>query len=118
MTAGDPALDRVKVEVWGRAGRQWLSLPVLTASLRRSAADAELPPEVRRAAAAQLARLAAAGVQGADPRHWYAMTELTSPGVPIAGEVRLSPSRVETTPADNVWNRLNVTTRQVAGQEW
>ena len=29
-----------------------------------------------------------------------------------------SPSRVETTPADNVWNRLNVTTRQVAGQEW
>jgi superfamily I DNA/RNA helicase/RecB family exonuclease len=84
------------VEHVAATGRQWLSLPVLTASLRRSVADAALPPEVRRAAAAQLARLAAAGVQGADPRHWYAMTELTSRGAPIAGEVRLSPSRVET----------------------
>ncbi|HEX5290082.1 MAG TPA: ATP-dependent DNA helicase [Streptosporangiaceae bacterium] len=84
------------VEHVAATGRQWLSLPVLTASLRRAVADEALPPPVRRAAAAQLARLAAAGVQGADPRQWYAMTELTSPGVPIAGEVRLSPSRVET----------------------
>ncbi|HMG65643.1 MAG TPA: ATP-dependent DNA helicase, partial [Streptosporangiaceae bacterium] len=91
LAGGADAIEHVAA-----TGRQWLSLPVLTASLRRSAADAELPPEVRRAAAAQLARLAAAGVQGADSRHWYAMTELTSPGVPIAGEVRLSPSRVET----------------------
>jgi RecB family exonuclease len=69
---------------------------VLTASLRRAVTDASLPGEVRRAAAAQLARLAAAGIQGADPRQWYALTELTSPGRPaIAGEVRLSPSRVE-----------------------
>ena len=77
-------------------GRQWLSLPVLTASLRRAAADGALPGPVRRAAAAQLARLAAAGVPGAAPRHWYAMTELSSAGQAIAGEVRLSPSRVET----------------------
>ena len=90
--AGDPAA----VEHVAATGRQWLSLPVLTASLRRAVADEALPAQARRAAAAQLARLAAAGVQGADPRQWYAMTEPTSPGVPIAGEVRLSPSRVET----------------------
>jgi superfamily I DNA/RNA helicase/RecB family exonuclease len=91
LAGGAGAIEHVAA-----TGRQWLSLPVLTASLRRSVADAALPPEVRRAAAAQLARLAAAGVQGADPRQWYAMTELTSAGTPIAGEVRLSPSRVET----------------------
>jgi RecB family exonuclease len=66
------------------------------ASLRRAAADTALPDRVRRAAAAQLARLAAAGVPGAAPRQWYALTELSSAGVPIPGEVRLSPSRVET----------------------
>jgi superfamily I DNA/RNA helicase/RecB family exonuclease len=93
---GELAGDATGIEHVAATGRQWLSLPVLTASLRRAAADTALPPEVRRAAAAQLARLAAAGVQGADPRHWYALTELTSPGRPIAGEVRLSPSRVET----------------------
>jgi superfamily I DNA/RNA helicase/RecB family exonuclease len=91
VAGGPDAIEHVAA-----TGRQWLSLPVLTASLRRSVADAALPAHVRRAAAAQLARLAAAGVQGADPRHWYAMTELTSRGEPIAGEVRLSPSRVET----------------------
>ena len=35
---------------------------------------------MRRAAAAQLARLAAAGVRGASPRQWYALTELSGPG--------------------------------------
>jgi RecB family exonuclease len=88
--------DEVGIEEVAAAGRQWLSLPVLTASLRRAAADAGLPGHVRRAAAAQLARLAAAGVTGASPRQWYALTELSSAGLPIAGEVRLSPSRVET----------------------
>jgi superfamily I DNA/RNA helicase/RecB family exonuclease len=88
--------DDIEIEHVAATGRQWLSLPVLTASLRRAAADTELPGHVRRAAAAQLARLAAAGVPGAAPRQWYALTELTSAGQPIAGEVRLSPSRVET----------------------
>jgi superfamily I DNA/RNA helicase/RecB family exonuclease len=88
--------DEIGIEEVAAAGRQWLSLPVLTASLRRAAADAGLPGHVRRAAAAQLARLAAAGVTGASPRQWYALTELSSAGLPIAGEVRLSPSRVET----------------------
>jgi RecB family exonuclease len=51
---------------------------------------------VRSAAAHQLARLAAAGVRGANPRHWYALTELTAAGEPIRGNVQISPSRVET----------------------
>ena len=88
--------DQIEIEHVAATGRQWLSLPVLTASLRRAAADAALPGPVRRAAAAHLARLAAAGVPGAAPRHWYAMTELSSADPAIAGEVRLSPSRVET----------------------
>jgi superfamily I DNA/RNA helicase/RecB family exonuclease len=88
--------DEIEVEQLAVTGRQWLSLPVLTASLRRAAADAALPGRVRRAAAAQLARLAAAGVPGASPRQWYALTELSSTGPAIPGEIRLSPSRVET----------------------
>jgi superfamily I DNA/RNA helicase/RecB family exonuclease len=88
--------DEIEIEHVAATGRQWLSLPVLTASLRRAAADGELPDRVRRAAAAQLARLAAAGVPGAAPRQWYAMTELSSTGLAVSGEIRLSPSRVET----------------------
>ena len=77
------------------AGRRWLSLPALTADLRRAAADRSLPWPVRRAAATQLARLAAAGVRGASPRQWYALTELSGPGPVTDGDVRLSPSQVE-----------------------
>jgi superfamily I DNA/RNA helicase/RecB family exonuclease len=88
--------DDIEIEQVAAAGRQWLSLPVLTASLRRAAADVTLPGQVRQAAAAQLARLAAAGVSGASPRHWYALTELSGGGLPLPGQVRLSPSRVET----------------------
>ncbi len=88
--------DDIEIEQVAAAGRQWLSLPVLTASLRRAAADVSLPDQVRQAAAAQLARLAAAGVPGASPRHWYALTELSGGGLPLPGQVRLSPSRVET----------------------
>jgi RecB family exonuclease len=76
-------------------GHRWLSLPALTADLRQSAADTSLPQHVRQAAAAQLARLAAAGVRGASPRHWYALTELTAAGERLPGSARISPSRVE-----------------------
>jgi superfamily I DNA/RNA helicase/RecB family exonuclease len=78
-------------------GHRWLSLSALTADLRRAAADRSRPLPVRRAAAAELARLASAGARGAHPRHWYALTPLSDSG-PIArvGEqVRLSPSQVE-----------------------
>jgi superfamily I DNA/RNA helicase/RecB family exonuclease len=77
------------------AGQRWLSLPALTADLRRAAADRARPAPARRAAAAQLARLAGAGVRGASPRQWYALTELSSVGAVTEGNVRLSPSQVE-----------------------
>jgi superfamily I DNA/RNA helicase/RecB family exonuclease len=88
--------DEIEIEQLAGAGRGWLSLPALTADLRRSVADPAGPPELRRAAAAQLARLAAAGVRGASPAQWYALTELSGPGAVTEGEVRLSPSQVET----------------------
>jgi superfamily I DNA/RNA helicase/RecB family exonuclease len=88
--------DDVEIERVAGAGRHWLSLPALTADLRRSAADAALPAGVRLAAAEQLARLAAAGVRGASPRQWYALTQLTAAGERIPGSVQISPSRVET----------------------
>jgi superfamily I DNA/RNA helicase/RecB family exonuclease len=88
--------DEIEIERVAGAGRHWLSLPALTAELRRSAADAALPARVRLAAAQQLARLAAAGVRGASPRQWYALTELTAAGERIPGSVQISPSRVET----------------------
>jgi len=87
--------DDVEPEHVSEAGRRWLSLPALTADLRRAAADRSLPRAVRRAAATQLARLAAAGVRGASPRQWYALTELSGPGPVTDGDVRLSPSQVE-----------------------
>ena len=72
-------------------------MPALVASLRRAAAETGRPRAVRQAAAAQLARLAAAGVRAAHPRDWYALTELSDAGPIVAGgqTVRLSPSQVE-----------------------
>jgi superfamily I DNA/RNA helicase/RecB family exonuclease len=87
--------DEVEAEQVAGPGRRWLSLPALTAELRRAAADRALAMPIRRAAAAQLARLAAAGVRGASPRQWYALTELSSPDPVTDGTVRLSPSQVE-----------------------
>ena len=93
--------DDIEIEHVSGPGMSWLSLPALTADLRRAAADRTRPPAVRQAAAAQLARLAAAGVRGAHPRHWYQLTTVSDPGPLIADEaggtlVRLSPSHVET----------------------
>jgi superfamily I DNA/RNA helicase/RecB family exonuclease len=87
--------DDIEIEQVTGSGHRWLSLPALTADLRRAAADTSLPGHVRAAAASQLARLATAGVRGASPRHWYALTELTAAGQRIGGSVHISPSRVE-----------------------
>ncbi len=90
--------DDIPIErVTGGGAHRWLSLPALVADLRRAAADTATPPAVRQAAAAQLARLAAAGVRAAHPREWYALTELSEAGPIVAGgeAVRLSPSQVE-----------------------
>src|SRR6202012_4972664 len=58
--------DDIEIERASAATR-WLSLPALVADLRRTAADPGRPGPLRRAAASQLARLADAGVRGADP---------------------------------------------------
>ena len=91
--------DNIEIEDVAGATPRWLSLPALTADLRRAAADPDRPPALRRAAAAQLARLAAAGVRGAHPGQWYQLTEVSDPSaIPLAPDgmlMRLSPSQVE-----------------------
>ena len=92
LAGGDTPIERVAD---GQA--RWLSLPALVAGLRATASDVMKPDQLRVAAAARLAELAAAGVRGAHPSHWYALTELSDAG-PVTGEgetVRLSPSQTE-----------------------
>jgi superfamily I DNA/RNA helicase/RecB family exonuclease len=74
-----------------------LVLADLVGELRRAACDVDAAPERRRRAARQLARLAAAGVPGADPAGWYGLPELTSTDpLRTNGEtVSVSPSTVE-----------------------
>jgi superfamily I DNA/RNA helicase/RecB family exonuclease len=81
----------------GHGTHRWLSMPALVADLRRAAADTGRPLAVRQAAAAELARLGAAGIRAAHPRDWYALTELSDASAIAAGgeTVRLSPSQVE-----------------------
>jgi superfamily I DNA/RNA helicase/RecB family exonuclease len=94
LAGDDVPIERVADTL---GGHRWLSMPALVADLRRSAADTSADPAVRQAAAAQLARLASAGVRAAHPREWYALTELSDAGPIVAGgeTVRLSPSQVE-----------------------
>jgi superfamily I DNA/RNA helicase/RecB family exonuclease len=94
LAGEDIRLERVAD---AHGGHRWLSMPALVADLRRAAADTARPPAVRQAAAAQLARLATAGVRAAHPREWYALTGLSDDGPIVAGgeAVRLSPSQVE-----------------------
>ncbi|RJL33650.1 ATP-dependent helicase [Bailinhaonella thermotolerans] len=87
-----------EVEPAGLDERQrWLSLPSLVAELRSTVVDAARPEPVRRAAAAHLARLARAGVRGAHPSEWYALTPLSDDSALTwpDGIVRISPSAVE-----------------------
>jgi|HubBroStandDraft_1064217.scaffolds.fasta_scaffold02103_7 superfamily I DNA/RNA helicase/RecB family exonuclease len=94
LAGDDVPIERVG---GGHGSHRWLSMPALVADLRRAAADTGRPLAVRQAAAAQLARLAAAGVRAAHPRDWYALTELSDASAIVAGgeTVRLSPSQVE-----------------------
>jgi superfamily I DNA/RNA helicase/RecB family exonuclease len=77
---------------------RWLSLRALVADLRSVVTDPDTAPPLRRSAAGHLARLARSGVQGADPRSWYALTGLSHEGPAFAEDERLvlSPSQVET----------------------
>ncbi|MFC0037569.1 UvrD-helicase domain-containing protein [Actinomadura rayongensis] len=88
------ALERSRLDEKTR----WLSLPALVADLRSVVADPSRPEALRRAAAGHLARLARAGVRGASPDQWYAITALSDPG-PAFGDgeqIQVSPSQVET----------------------
>jgi superfamily I DNA/RNA helicase/RecB family exonuclease len=62
------------------------------------AAPGTVDDSVRACAAAQLARLAAAGVSGADPTQWYGLTPLSSDEPLWCGDhtVTLSPSTLQT----------------------
>jgi superfamily I DNA/RNA helicase/RecB family exonuclease len=76
---------------------RWLSMPALVADLRAAVCDTSRPEPLRREAAAHLARLARAGVQGAAPGEWYATTPI-SDDRPLGWPddiVRISPSAVE-----------------------
>jgi superfamily I DNA/RNA helicase/RecB family exonuclease len=74
-----------------------LTLAGFLAELRTVAADEASPPARRRAAAAQLAGLAQAGVPGADPDEWWGLRPLSDerPLVDAGAPVRVSPSTVE-----------------------
>ncbi|MGP4019177.1 ATP-dependent helicase [Saccharopolyspora sp. 5N708] len=74
-----------------------LALADLVGELRRVVCDAETEPKRRERAAAQLARLAAAGVPGASPDTWYGLPESSSSAPLVTGDepVRVSPSTVD-----------------------
>jgi superfamily I DNA/RNA helicase/RecB family exonuclease len=74
-----------------------LSLPALVAELRAVVSDPKQVDTRRRAAASELARLATAGVRGADPDSWWGLAGLSDPR-PLADEgapVRVSPSALD-----------------------
>ncbi|WP_188192408.1 ATP-dependent helicase [Nonomuraea sp. SYSU D8015] len=76
---------------------RWLNMSALVADLRSAVTDPTKPRKMRQKAAQQLARLAAAGVQGAHPNDWYALTPI-SDDRPLSwpdGVVSISPSAVE-----------------------
>ncbi len=74
-----------------------LQLPALVAELRAEVCDPAAAAADRSAAAVQLARLADAGVRGADPDGWWGLAPVSTTD-PIADPrrpVRVSPSRIE-----------------------
>ncbi len=77
--------------------RRRLQLTDLVADLRRAVTDPTTPEPTATAAARQLARLAAAGVDGAHPRDWFGLAGLSTSAAPVAdgAPVTLSPSTVE-----------------------
>ncbi|MET7967862.1 ATP-dependent DNA helicase [Micromonospora sp. NPDC005305] len=74
-----------------------LTLSALVAELRTAITDPAAPVTRRRAAAAELARLAAAGVPGAHPDDWWGLRGLSDdrPLVDEGEPVRVTPSAME-----------------------
>jgi superfamily I DNA/RNA helicase/RecB family exonuclease len=80
-----------------RSTERALSLADVVGELRRVVCGEVESADRRERAAAQLARLAKAGVPGADPRTWYGLADVST-GDPLwtdEDEVRVSPSTVE-----------------------
>jgi RecB family exonuclease len=74
-----------------------LALPAVVAELRAVVTDSGRSEAIREIAAGNLARLAAAGVPGADPAQWYGLLPLSDDS-PLRGPaelVKVSPSKVE-----------------------
>ncbi|QGN46985.1 ATP-dependent helicase [Micromonospora sp. WMMD558] len=93
---GDPEPHRVTTLPVSRPPRA-LTLASLVAELRTAATDPAAPPARRHAAAAELARLAAAGVSGAHPDDWWGLRPLSDdrPLVDEGEPVRVTPSAME-----------------------
>ncbi|KAB1137046.1 ATP-dependent helicase, partial [Micromonospora sp. AMSO12t] len=74
-----------------------LTLPALVAELRTAVSDPAVTYARRQAAAAELARLAAAGVAGAHPDDWWGLRQLSDdrPLVDEGEPVRVTPSAME-----------------------
>ncbi|GAB2487680.1 ATP-dependent helicase [Jatrophihabitans fulvus] len=72
-------------------------LPGLVSELRAVVCDAAAADADRRAAAAQLSRLAAGGVPGADPDEWWGLAPLSTEAGAADPDrpVRVGPSRIE-----------------------
>jgi superfamily I DNA/RNA helicase/RecB family exonuclease len=92
----DPAGEPTGIDDSGAVPRG-LTLPALVAELRTAVADRASGYPRRRAAAAQLARLAAAGVRGAHPDQWWGLAPLSDdrPVVDEGEPVRVTPSAME-----------------------
>ncbi|MEW2381660.1 ATP-dependent DNA helicase [Micromonospora sp. NPDC047707] len=93
---GDPEPHRVTTLPVSRPPRA-LTLASLVAELRTAVTDPAAPPARRHAAAAELARLAAAGVSGAHPEDWWGLRPLSDdrPLVDEGEPVRVTPSAME-----------------------
>ncbi|MEU5946229.1 ATP-dependent DNA helicase [Micromonospora sp. NPDC047465] len=96
VMAAEEEPDRARTLPVSRPPRA-LTLPALVAELRTAVSDPDAPYARRHAAAAELARLAAAGVAGAHPDDWWGLRQLSDdrPLVDEGEPVRVTPSGME-----------------------
>ncbi len=97
-TDGDLPVQQDAMSSGGRLrDRRGLHLTDLLADLRQAVTDPGTDRDDAAAAAGHLAQLAAAGVTGARPEDWYGLAPRStdSSPVPPGGEIRLSPSLIE-----------------------
>ena len=91
--------ERVDEDIELPVGRppRALTLPALVAELRTVVVGFDQTPSRRRAAAAELARLAVAGVPGAHPDEWWGLRPLSDdrPLVDEGDAVKVTPSSME-----------------------